>query len=72
MTNVIDPFAGNTSFEFDRVGRRMKRTLPNGIVTTWDYNWKDEVTNIVHKTSGGTVLASVLYERASGGEPTKV
>jgi len=72
ITNVIDPFNGNTSFIFDQAGRRSTRTLPNGIVTTWQYNWKDQVTNIVHKTSGGTVLASALYERATGGEPTKI
>jgi RHS repeat-associated protein len=30
------------------------------------------VTNITHKTSGGTTLASVAYERAQGGEPTKI
>jgi YD repeat-containing protein len=72
VTNVIDPFNGNTSFEFDRVGRRTKRTLPNGIVSEWQYNWRDQITNITHKTSGGTTLASVLYERATGGEPTKL
>ncbi len=71
ISKVIDPFNGNTSFEYDRVGRRTKRTLPNGIISSWEYNWKDQVTNIIHKTSGGTILASVLYERAAGGEPTK-
>jgi RHS repeat-associated protein len=72
ITNVVDPFNGNSSFEYDRVDRRTKRTLPNGIVTEWQYNWKDQVTNITHMTSGGTTLASVLYERAAGGEPTKI
>jgi RHS repeat-associated protein len=72
VTNVIDPFSGNTSFEYDLVGRRTKRTLPNGVITEWQYNWRDQVTNITHKTSGGTTLASVLYERATGGEPTKI
>jgi len=41
-------------------------------VTTWQYNWKDQATNIVHKTSGGTVLASAYYQRAAGGEPTQI
>ncbi|HWQ90357.1 MAG TPA: hypothetical protein VN673_01705 [Clostridia bacterium] len=71
VTNVIDPFNGNTSFEYDRVGRRTNCTLPNGIVTEWQYNWRDQVTNITHKTSGGTTLTSVLYERATG-DPTKI
>ncbi len=69
ITNVVDPFNGQTSLVYDQAGRRMQRILPNGIVTTWQYNWKDQVTNIVHKTSGGTVLASASYVRATGGEP---
>jgi YD repeat-containing protein len=62
ITNIVDPFNGQTSYTYDQVGRRTQRVLPNGIVTTWQYNWKDQVTNIVHKTSGGTVLASVAWE----------
>jgi RHS repeat-associated protein len=54
------------------VGRKTKRTLPNGVVTTYEYNWRDQLTNIVHKTSGGTTLASASYERAPFGEPTKI
>ena len=72
VTNVIDPFDGSTRFEYDRVGRKTRRVLPNGIVTTWEYNWCDQVTNIVHKTSGETVLASFAYVRDTGGEPTKI
>src|SRR3990172_5065200 len=71
VTNVVDPFNGQTKFEYDRVGRRTKRTLPNNVVSEWQYNWKDQVTNLTHKTSG-TTLASAAYERAPGGEPTKI
>ncbi|MCL4789108.1 MAG: hypothetical protein KJ070_20325 [Verrucomicrobia bacterium] len=71
VTNVIDPFNGNTTFEYDRVGRKTKRTLPNNVVTEWQYDWRDRVTNITHKV-GNSVLASVLYERTPGGEPTKI
>lgn len=72
VTNVIDPFNGQTRYEYDRVGRRARRVLPNNVVTEWQYDWRDRVTNITHKTSGGTTLASVLYERLPGGEPTKI
>ncbi len=72
VTNVIDPFNGNTKLEYDRVGRRTKRTLPNGVVTEWQYDWRDRVTNIVHKTSGGSVLASFGYVRNGGGEPNRI
>ena len=72
ITNVIDPFNGNTGFEYDAVGRKTRRKLPNGTTTSWEYDWKNQITNIVHKTSSGTVLASMTYERAPGGEPTKI
>src|ERR1041385_107873 len=71
VTNINDPLNGNTSFEYDEVNRKRKRTLPNAVVTTYDYNEWDQVTNIVHKL-GSTVLASFAYERAQGGEPTKI
>jgi len=71
VTNVVDPWGSQTRLEYDRVGRRTKRTLSNGVVSEWQYNWKDQVTNITHKI-GGTTLASVTYERAPGGEPTKI
>jgi RHS repeat-associated protein len=71
MTNVTDPWGGQTALEYDRVGRRTKRTLPNGVVSEWQYNWKDQVTNLLHRI-GATPLASVGYLRAAGGEPTRI
>ncbi len=71
LTNVVDPWNGQTSFTYDQVNRKKTRTLPNGVVTTYDYDWRDRVTNIVHKI-GSTVLASAGYVRANGGEPTKI
>ena len=38
ITNVIDPFNGNTSLVYDGANRRSQRTLPNGVVTTWQNN----------------------------------
>ncbi len=72
IDNITDPLNGQTVLEYDRVGRRTKRTLPNGVVTTWEYNWKDQVTNIVHKTGGGSTLASFSYVRNPGGEPSRI
>jgi len=71
LTNVVDPWNGQTSFTYDQVNRKKTRTLPNSVVTTYDYDWRDRVTNIVHKI-GSTVLASVGYIRAIGGEPTRI
>jgi RHS repeat-associated protein len=72
ITNITDPFGGHTTFQYDRTGRRTKRALPNGITTEWQYNWRDQITNMTHKNNGGTVLASVAYERAPFGEPTRI
>lgn len=71
LTNIIDPFNRNIQFGYDEVGRKRTRSLPNGVLTTYDYNDFDQLTNIVHK-NGTTVLASFTYERATGGEPTKI
>jgi YD repeat-containing protein len=54
------------------VNRRTKRVLPNSVTTTYEYDWRDRLTNIVHKTGGGTLLASAGYVRAAGGEPTRI
>ncbi len=72
VTQVIDHWNRTNRFEYDSVGRRFKRTLANGVVSEWKYNWKDQVTNLTHKTSGGTTLASMAYERLAGGEPSKI
>lgn len=71
VSRVTDPMDGFAQFEYDRVGRRTKRTLPNNVVTEWQYDWRDRVTNLTHKV-GNNVLARALYERAPGGEPTKI
>lgn len=61
-----------TSFQFDRVNRKTRRILPNGIVTTYQYDWRDRLTNVIHRTADGLVLASVAYERTGLGQPTKI
>src|SRR5947209_6096607 len=72
VIKIIDPFNGVTTFQYDRLNRRIKRTLPNGIVTTYDWDWRDRLINIVHKTSNGIVLASAAYIHNQGGEPSRV
>ncbi|HWQ92087.1 MAG TPA: RHS repeat-associated core domain-containing protein [Clostridia bacterium] len=72
ITNITDPLKGQTRLEYDRVGRRTKRTLPNNVVSEWQYDWRDRVTNVTHKTSGGNTLASFTYWRNPGGEPWKI
>ena len=42
ITNIVDPSGGNTALVYDALNRRTQRTLPNGIVTTWQ-RWKFQV-----------------------------
>ena len=63
---IIDPCHGSgtaTSIEHDAVNRRTQRTLPNGVVTTYEY--KDEadldvddlVRHVQHKFGTAQVLS---------------
>jgi hypothetical protein len=31
--------------------------LPNGVTTDWTYDHRDRTPSVVHKTSGGSVIA---------------
>jgi YD repeat-containing protein len=68
---VVDPLGGETTFEYDAQNRLQKRTLPNGVVTTYTYDLRDRPLSVVHTNAGGEVLVARYYVRAAGGEPTK-
>lgn len=72
ITNIVDPFARVTRTEYDAVGRRTKRVLPNSVTTEWLYDWRDRITNVVHKRPDQSVMSSFGYVRAIGGEPTRI
>jgi RHS repeat-associated protein len=72
LKTVIDPIGGVTTMTYDAANRLTQRLLPNGITTSYTYNLVDQILSIVHKAADGTVLASLTYERAKGGEPTKI
>jgi RHS repeat-associated protein len=72
LKTVIDPIGGVTTMTYDAANRLTLRLLPNGITTSYTYNAVDQVLSIVHKAADGTVLASLTYERAKGGEPSKI
>ncbi|MBA4147413.1 MAG: immunoglobulin domain-containing protein, partial [Verrucomicrobia bacterium] len=75
-------------YEHDKLGRVKKRTLPNGVVTTYDYRIDPNATgndpgndpdnfvrHIVHKKVDGTtetVISAFHYVRSGLGEPTKI
>jgi RHS repeat-associated protein len=70
LVTVVDPY-GETTFEYDAANRLVTRTLPNGIVTTYSYDDRDNLVSIQH-VKDGAVLSSVTYVRQGIGEPTKI
>ena len=72
VIEITDPLGGVTTQRFDAVNRRVERLLPNGVVSTWGYDERDRVIAVTHRGPDGEVLRSVAYERASGGEPTRI
>jgi RHS repeat-associated protein len=72
LSTVTDPTGGITTFSYDAVNRLTQRVLPNGITTSHTYNLVDQVMSIVHKAADGTIVASIIYERNKGGEPSKI
>jgi RHS repeat-associated protein len=72
LTKVTDPLGGVTTFEVDDANRPVRRTLPNGVVTLWEYDLRDRVRSVTHRNAAGQILASASYERSPSGEPTKV
>ncbi len=69
---VVDPLGGRTAIEYDRANRMVRRTLPNGVTTTYEYDDRDEITAVVHRDSAGGILASTSYERQGVGEPVRI
>lgn len=72
LTTVTDPLNGVTTLEYDAVNRLKKRTLPNGVVTSLQYNDRDQLTLIEHRDAAGQVLTSFAYQRSGVGEPTRI
>lgn len=72
LTSVVDPLGGTTRLEYDAGDRLTRRTLPNGVVTEVTYDLRDQILSMIHRGPDGTVLASVAYDRAPGGEPRRI
>ena len=72
LASVTDPFGRTTTYTYDALNRLSTMTRPNGVTTTHTYDPRGRPLSILHTTSTGAVLASVTYERAASGEPTRV
>jgi len=61
-----------TTFEYDPVGFLTKRTLPNGVYTSYTPNVRDQLENVTTKNSANTVLQSFDYILDNAGTRKKV
>lgn len=53
---------GRTYFySYDKLGRRSKLTYPSGATANYTYDTKDNLTNLIHKTSSNATIASYAY-----------
>lgn len=52
---------GDFVFGYDQTGRRASLGYPNGVVANYTYDQGSRLTNLTHKTAGGTILAGNNY-----------
>jgi RHS repeat-associated protein len=57
---------------YDMLNRLKKRSLPNRMKSTWEYDDLDRIQSVTHKAANGTVVSSIVYERNASGEPNKI
>lgn len=72
VTAIVDSALGRTEYEYDAANQRTKRTLPNGVESTYTYDLRGRIASLTHRAPGGAVLMSRAYIRAASGEPTRV
>jgi YD repeat-containing protein len=63
---------GETTYTYNPIGNLKTKTLPNGIVETYEYDGLNRVKSIAQKNATGTVLASYTYGYDLVGNKSKV
>ena len=58
MTQLKDPQNGVTVYTYDKLGRELTKTLPNGVKTTHVYNEVGYETLLEERDASGTLLSS--------------
>src|SRR5207248_2900490 len=59
-----------TSYAYNPVGNGASVTLPNGVITTYEYDALNRLTNLTHSLGGTNLLASYNYQLHSTGRRT--
>jgi RHS repeat-associated protein len=73
--NRVSSITGNgntTTYTHDAAGRRIAATWPNGTTATYEYDTANQLTNLAHRTSGGSNIATFAYTYDSAGNRTSM
>ena len=68
--NLVQPEV--TTYAYSAVGSRDSQVLPNGIITTYDYDNLNRLINLSHHNAGHELLAEFAYTLAPTGQRTGV
>ena len=72
MDNTLPAGANTTSYTYNLVGNIATVTDPNGMVTAYQYNKLNRLTNETVKDANGNTLASYSYTLDNAGNRTGV
>ena len=61
ITDIALPPEKVTTYEYDQLGRKTKKTLPNGTYTTYSYDSVGNLLNVSNKKSDGFLISSYTY-----------
>ena len=72
MVSVVDQ-TGQTKYDYDNSTNTLtKITLPNGITTEYLYDRAKRITDVIHKSSDGAVIAGYHYHFDGNGNRTQI
>lgn len=69
----IDSTTYTTTYGYDpQTGNLISKTLPNGVVTTYQYDTADRLTDCINRKSGGELISSYHYTLDANGNRESV
>ena len=72
LLSSIHDSTGLTSYEYDAAGKPLKRTLPNGVVTQYEYDSANHRATIRHIGPDGKLLLEIKYQFDAAGNRTQM
>ncbi len=73
VSYAIDATTYATTYAYDsQTGNLISKTLPNGVVTTYQYDTADRLTDCVNRKSDATLISSYHYTLDANGNRTSV